>query len=64
MDADEWFEEDAAAAQELVDEAESAELYLYPGRRSPVRGQQPRDYDEEAAALLKKRVDAFLQAIG
>ena len=31
MDADEWFEEDIAAARELVDEAENAELFLYPG---------------------------------
>ena len=34
MEADEWFQEDAAAARELVEAVESAELYLYPATRT------------------------------
>jgi dienelactone hydrolase len=64
MDADEWFEEDRAAAQELVAEVESAELFLYPGEGHLFADSSLSDFDEEAAALLKKRVLAFLEAVG
>jgi dienelactone hydrolase len=64
MDADEWFEEDAAAAQELVDEAESAELFLYPGDGHLFADSSLSDFDEEAAALLKKRILVFLEGVG
>jgi dienelactone hydrolase len=63
MDADEWFQEDAAAAQELVDEAENAELFLYPGDGHLFADSSLSDYDAEAAALLKERVLAFLKAV-
>jgi dienelactone hydrolase len=62
MDADEWFQEDLAAARELVDEAENAELFLYPGDRHLFADSSLADYDPEAAALLKQRVLAFLDA--
>lgn len=64
MDADEWFMEDAAAAQELVDEVENAELFLYPGNGHLFADSSLGDFDQEAAALLKKRVLAFLEAVG
>ena len=63
MDADEWFQEDAAAAQELVDEVENAELYLYPGDGHLFTDSSLSDFDEEAAALLKERILAFLKAV-
>jgi dienelactone hydrolase len=63
MDKDEWFEEDMAAARELVDEA-NAELFLYSGDGHLFVDSSFRDYDEEAAALVKQRVLAFLQAVG
>jgi dienelactone hydrolase len=64
MDADEWFQEDAAAAQELVAEIENAELYLYPGNGHLFADSSLGDYDAEAAALLEERVLAFLNAVG
>lgn len=63
MDADEWFQEDLAAARELVAEAENAELFLYPGDGHLFADSSLGDYDEEAAALLRKRVLAFLDAL-
>jgi dienelactone hydrolase len=63
MDADEWFQEDLAAAQKLVTEADNAELFLYPGDRHLFADSSLGDYDAEAAALLKKRVLAFLEAV-
>jgi dienelactone hydrolase len=64
MDADEWFEQDVAAARELVDEIESAELFLYPGDGHLFADSSLGDFDQEAAALLKERVLAFLEAVG
>ena len=64
MERDEWFEEDAAAARELVDAVESAELYLYPGERHLFADSSLGDYDAEAAALMKDRVLAFLEGTG
>jgi len=64
MDADEWFEEDLAAAQELVDEAERAELFLYPGDGHLFADSSLSDFDDEAAALLKKRILVFLEGVG
>lgn len=63
MAADEWFEEDAAAARELVATA-GAELFLYPGDRHLFADSSLGDYDEAAAALLRSRVLAFLDAVG
>lgn len=64
MDGDEWFQEDMEAARELVDEAEDAELFLYPGKSHLFADSSLNDFDEEAAALLKQRVLAFLEAVG
>jgi dienelactone hydrolase len=64
MEADEWFQDDLAAAQELVAEVESAELFLYPGDGHLFADSSLADFDEEAAALLKARALAFLQAVG
>jgi dienelactone hydrolase len=63
MDGDEWFEEDAAAAKELVDEVEGAELYLYPGNGHLFADSSLGDYDAAAAALLEERVLAFLKGV-
>jgi dienelactone hydrolase len=63
MDRDEWFEEDRAAAQELVDGA-NAELFLYPGDGHLFADSSVSDYDPQAAALLNERVLAFLKAVG
>lgn len=63
MDADEWFAEDLEAAQELVAEAENAELFLYPGDGHLFADSSVGDFDPEAAALLKKRTLAFLEAV-
>jgi dienelactone hydrolase len=64
MDADEWFDEDRAAAEQLVDEVEDAALFLYPGDRHLFADSSLGDYDQAAATLLKQRVLVFLQAVG
>lgn len=63
MDRDEWFQEDMAAAQALVDEVEHAELFLYPGGGHLFADSSLGDYDQEAAALLTERTLAFLEAV-
>ena len=63
MDRDEWFEEDAAAARELADEVEGAELYLYPGEAHLFADSSLGAYDAEATVLMKERVLAFLEGI-
>ena len=63
MDGDEWFEEDAPAAQELVGMVDEAELFLYPGDRHLFADSSLPDYDEEAATLLRQRVLTFLQSV-
>jgi len=64
MDDDEWFKEDLVAAHALVDEAEDAELFLYPGDGHVFIDSSLDDFDEEAAALVKARTLAFLEAFG
>jgi dienelactone hydrolase len=64
MENDPWFEEDIAAARALVDEADDAELFLYPGNSHLFADSSLSGFDQEAAALLKKRVLAFLEAVG
>ena len=66
MDADEWVvppSEDLAAARELTETVESAELFLYPGDRHLFADNSLPDYDETAAALLMERVLSFLEKI-
>jgi dienelactone hydrolase len=51
---------DVDIARELAETIDGAELYLYPGDRHLFADSSLPDYDEEAAALLKSRVLAFL----
>ncbi len=62
MDADPFFadEGDIDAARALVEEAESAELFVYPGDQHLFADSSLSSYDSEAAALLTQRVLAFL----
>ncbi len=64
MDADPFFVEegDIDAARALVDEADDAELFLYPGDQHYFADSSLPSYDAEAAALLSQRVLAFLDA--
>jgi dienelactone hydrolase len=62
MEADEWAVEDLPAARELVETVDGAELFLYPGDRHLFADNSLPDYDEEAAALLRERVLAFLKS--
>jgi dienelactone hydrolase len=64
MDADEWTDEDRAAAEALVEKIPTAELFLYPGSAHLFADPSSGDYDEEAAALLKERTLAFLHRVG
>jgi dienelactone hydrolase len=62
MDADPIFvgEGDIDAARELVDSAEDAELFLYPGDQHYFADSSLPSYDESAATLLTQRVLTFL----
>ncbi|HEX6514738.1 MAG TPA: dienelactone hydrolase family protein [Nocardioidaceae bacterium] len=62
MDADPSFvdEGDIEAARALVEEAEDAELFLYPGDQHLFADRSLPAYDAEAATLMTKRVLAFL----
>jgi dienelactone hydrolase len=62
MDADPIFvdEGDLDAARELVESAEHAELFLYPGDQHYFADSSLPSYDESAATLLTQRVLAFL----
>ena len=63
MDADPIFagEGDIDAARELVDQAEDAELFLYPGDQHYFADSSLPSYDQDAAALLTRRVLDFLR---
>ena len=62
MDADPIFvdEGDIDAARALVESAEHAELFLYPGDQHYFADSSLPSYDESAATLLTQRVLAFL----
>jgi dienelactone hydrolase len=62
MDADPFFvdEGDIDAARALVDEAEDAELFLYPGNQHLFADSSLPSYDADAAVLLRQRVLSFL----
>ena len=64
MEEDEWGDEDLVAARALADEVENAELFLYPGDGHLFADSSANDFDPEAAALLKQRTLAFLDAVG
>lgn len=65
MDADPIFvgEGDIDAARALVEEAEEAELFLYPGDQHYFADSSLPSYDAEASALLMQRVLNFLAAL-
>jgi dienelactone hydrolase len=62
MDADPIFvgEGDIDAARALVDQAEDAELFLYPGDQHYFADSSLPSYDADATALLTRRVLSFL----
>jgi len=62
MDADPFFvnEGDIDAARELVNQAENAELFLYPGDKHYFADSSLPSYDPDATALLTRRVLDFL----
>jgi dienelactone hydrolase len=65
MDADHYFvgEGDIDAARALINEAEDAELFLYPGDQHYFADNSLPSYDAEASTLLLQRVLAFLAAL-
>ena len=65
MDADPFFvgEGDLEAARSLVTSTPRAELLLYPGDRHLFADSSLPSYDEPAAALLTRRVLAFLDVV-
>lgn len=66
MDGDPEFVDsgDIEEARALVDEAEDAELFLYPGDKHLFADSSLASYDEAATSLLKDRVLAFLDRVG
>jgi len=63
MDADPFFVEDEGdldAARALVESAEQAELFLYPGDQHLFADSSLPSYDQDAAELLTRRVLDFL----
>lgn len=62
MEDDPWVDEDLPAARELVESADRAELFLYPGDRHLFADSSLSDYDEAAAKTLRERVLSFLEA--
>lgn len=65
MDADPFFagEGDIDAARALVDEAQDADLFVYPGDRHLFTDSSLSSYDAESAALLTQRVLDFLKRV-
>ena len=66
MDNDPIFvgEGDIVAAREIVEKAEDAELFLYPGDQHYFADSSLPSYDAGATALLTRRVLAFLDRAG
>jgi dienelactone hydrolase len=64
MDGDPIFTNDGdlAAASDLVQQVARGELFLYPGQQHLFADSSLPSYDAEAAALLIRRVLAFLAA--
>ncbi|MDF2653014.1 MAG: dienelactone hydrolase [Paenibacillus sp.] len=65
MDADPYFvdEGDIEAARELVESANHAELFLYPGDQHYFADSSLPSYDADATALLLQRVLEFLRQL-
>ncbi|MET0932142.1 MAG: dienelactone hydrolase family protein [Mycetocola sp.] len=66
MDGDPEFVDsgDIDAARAIVEEADDAELFLYPGDKHLFADSSLSSYDEPAATLLTERVLAFIDRIG
>lgn len=66
MDEDPYFagEGNIDAARELVASTGDAELFVYPGKEHLFADSSLSSYDADAAALLTRRVQAFLTTIG
>jgi dienelactone hydrolase len=64
MEEDEWVDEDLPVARELVEKADDAALFLYPGDRHLFADSSLSDYDENAAGVLRERVSVFLKNVG
>lgn len=61
MDEDAWFEgEDLVSARALVEAADDAELFLYPGDQHLFADSSLPSYDADAAGVLMARVLEFL----
>jgi dienelactone hydrolase len=60
---DPFFAEDLEAARALVDSADRAELFLYPGEEHLFADSSLPAYDAAAAGLLTERVLAFLDRV-
>ncbi|GAA4880985.1 dienelactone hydrolase family protein [Serinicoccus chungangensis] len=60
MADDEFFEEDLPAARELAEAHPGAELFVYPGDQHLFTDRSLEAYDADAAALVTRRVRAFL----
>ena len=67
MDADPFFVEeggDIDAARAIVEEADDAELFLYPGDQHYFADSSLPSYDAEAATLVVQRSRTFLDRVG
>ena len=66
MDGDPEFVDsgDIDEARALIEEADDAELFLYPGDKHLFADSSLSSYDDEAATLLTERVLAFLDRVG
>lgn len=60
-EADEFFDEDLAAARTLAEASDDAELFLYPGDEHLFTDSSLPAYDADATALLVERVLSFLE---
>lgn len=65
MDSDPIFagEGDLDAAKDLVDRADKAELFTYPGDKHLFADSSLPSYDEQATALLMRRILDFLERL-
>ena len=62
MENDDWGDVDVA--RQITETVPQAELFLYPGNRHLFTDQSTPDYDEKAAALVRRRVLDFLGKVG
>lgn len=63
MEGDPYFNEDLEFARDLVDSAEQAELFIYPGETHLFADSSLPSYDQPAAQLMTKRSLNFLSML-